>query len=205
MERLELLYDHYKESYALSKDAQSNRNKVFLCLIVTLLVNLLFAIDPLSIMHTITSWLKESHGVDMGLQSSIIQVFLWLILLYFSVRYIQLNCYIERQYKFIHKLESRIAESSSEVFDRESKNYLDSYPLALDFIHIIYTWIFPIVFEIAIIIKIIIEIRNASFGIPIVASCVICVCVFVVFLLYFCFLRKNELREKKTKTLTENN
>ena len=203
MDKLELLYDHYKDTYGLVKDAQSNRNKTFLFLNIALVINLLFVIEPTSVIIIATSWLKESHGVDIRLQVEIFQVFLWLILLYFTMRYVQVNCYIERQYRYIHQLEKSITDKSEIKIDRESENYLGDYPFVLKGVHIFYTWIFPILFGIAIAYKIIIEIRNSAFGIPVVFSCIIFLCCLVLFFLYFCFLHKTTKSDKKSKNIRE--
>jgi len=199
MDSMELLYDHYKESYGLSKEAQSNRNKAFMFLCIALAINLLFVFEPSSILLVLTSWLNESHGIDFSLQVEIIQVFLWLVLLYFTIRYIQLNCYIERQYKYIHQLESRISNISEVRIDRESENYLKSYPKVLDGIYVVYTWMFPILYVVATTFKIIVEIRASSIKAPIVISLLIYICCSILFVLYFCFLRKMELESRHTK------
>ena len=192
MDNLGLLHEHYKESFGLSRDAQSNRNKTFLLLNLALAISFLFVIEPASVLLIITSWLKESHGVDLGLQVGIVQVFLWLIVLYFTMKYIQLNCYIERQYKYISSLENKLTEVSGVKIDRESANYLKTYPIALDGIHIVYTWIFPILYEVAITFKILVEIKNSSWGVPIVIDCIIFLCCFALFCMYFYFLRKKK-------------
>ena len=46
MEKLDLYYDHYKETYALSKQAQTRRNKLFVLLCVFEALSFLVLIKP---------------------------------------------------------------------------------------------------------------------------------------------------------------
>lgn len=186
--KIEILSNHYNETYSLCKGAQTERNKMFLCVCFVLAIQFLFIIEPTSMITAFTSWLKEAYAVDFGFQAEVLQVLLWLVLLYCTMRYYQLNCYVERQYKYIHNLEKQMSEMSSLVVDRESKNYLDAYPKVLDAIHIIYTWLFPILFEVIIVAKIVSEIKNSIFGMPIIINCILFTCCFVLTILYLLFL-----------------
>ena len=87
---------------------------------------------------------SESHIV---LGSTILQTLLWVLVAYTLIRYVQHNTYIERQYAYIEELESSISKSlEGAKFDRESKNYLNEYPIVLDVIDIFYKWFAPILF-----------------------------------------------------------
>jgi hypothetical protein len=67
--------------------------------------------------------------------TAIIQTFIWVIAFYLFIRYFQTNIYIERHYSYIMQLEQDISkELQSNIFNRERKNYLQSYPLILDII-----------------------------------------------------------------------
>ena len=147
-EKLEWLHDHYKETYSLSKEAQKDRNKYFVFLCVSITCLLMFLIDTSAVEQTMAGWYMENistAGVSFHINT--IQSFVWVINLYLFIRYIQTNTYVERQYKYIENLEAEITKLSSIKFTRESKSYLESYPKVLDFIHIIYVWIYPLIPE----------------------------------------------------------
>ena len=98
MDKLDLLYDHYKNSYELSKQYQSDRNKLFIILTLIIALHFLFIIEPDSLLHSLYGWLNESFKINIAIEFSIIQSLLWFVLLYFTIRYYQVNTYIERQY-----------------------------------------------------------------------------------------------------------
>jgi hypothetical protein len=186
--KIEILNNHYNETYNLCKSAQSDRNKIFLCVVTILATQFLFIIEPMSTVKVLTSWLENAYGVNFAFQIEVLQALLWLMLLYCIMRYYQVNCYVERQYKYIHDLERDISGLLGLVVNRESGNYLDSYPEVLEGIHIIYTWIFPILFQIIIIAKIATEIRVSNIGLPFVINCVLFICCFILTILYLRFL-----------------
>jgi len=129
--------------------------------------------------------LKDTYNIDISNQINIIQNLLWFVLLYFTMRYYQSNIYIERQYKYIHKLEEDISKLSGIEFYRESKSYLTYYPLVLDFVHILYTWIFPLLFEVVIIARIIMEYLSYSYiKVSLIIDFAIFLCCFVLTVLY---------------------
>ncbi|MDR2408203.1 MAG: hypothetical protein LBE13_08840, partial [Bacteroidales bacterium] len=100
---------------------------------------------------------QEYFSLELPFQITVIQSFVWVIVLYLFMRYIQTNIYIERLYKYIKQLENRIEEQAEVIFNRESKSYEVKYPLILNIIHIIYVWIFPIMSILIITLKIYFE------------------------------------------------
>lgn len=87
---------------------------------------------------------QEYFSLDLPFQITVIQSFVWVLVLYLFMRYIQTNIYIERLYKYIEQIENEIEKQVEIMFNRESKNYENEYPLVLNIIHIIYVWLFPI-------------------------------------------------------------
>lgn len=201
MDKSELLYDHYKETYTNIKENLNQRNRFFIMLFVIMTLQFLFAISPQSIASLITTIIQNSYSVDISGQIEIIQCLLWLILLYFTMRYYQSTVYIERQYNFIHSLEADIATLMDIKFDRESGDYLKNYPKMNDMIDILYKWIFPIIYCMVISSKIVSEIQNSPFGFPIIFDMVIFVCCFILTILYLVFLHnKKEPLTKEEET-----
>lgn len=196
MDTLELLYDHYKESCELSRKSQTERNKLFIILAFIITLQFLFTLDPDSLLQALSNWLAESFNVNITVEFSIIQSLLWFVLLYFTIRYYQVNTYIERQYNFIHELEESISCLSNYKFGRESFNYLSKYPLLLDFISIIYRVIFPALYLIILTIKIVYEIYAHTPCFALILDIVLALCCFVLTILYLSFLHKHYIIQK---------
>jgi hypothetical protein len=131
-----------------------------LCISITLLF--CFYLDPIGVFEAIYEMLKGNFSLELPFKSTIIQSFVWVMVLYFFIRYFQANIYIERQYKYLKELEDTISQNYKIKFDRESKNYEDNYPKILSLIHIIYVWFFPILSIFIIALKILFEVKNIS-------------------------------------------
>jgi hypothetical protein len=156
MSETELLYDHYKDTCDNNRQDCGSRNKMFIGVCVCVAALFLLVVDSGGAVSTLSSWLQSQHGITLGISISVIQTLIWVLLLYLSIRYFQLNMGIERQYGYIRKLEKRLGKSGLAV-NREGEGYLDGYPKILDAVHIIYTWVFPIMLILSIITKIVFE------------------------------------------------
>lgn len=133
MEALEMLYDHYKETFSLSKQAQARRNKSFivLCALEAFLFFLL--IRPEKAFKLILEGINKELDMTLQLSNTIIQTLLWLLIAYVMIRYIQDVLYIERQYIYLDSLEKEISNLSSiDIFMREGTNYQKDYPMVLN-------------------------------------------------------------------------
>ena len=125
---------------------------------------------------------SESHIV---LGSTILQTLLWVLVAYTLIRYVQHNTYIERQYAYIEELESSISKSlEGAKFDRESKNYLNEYPIVLDVIDIFYKWFAPILFITINISRIVIEWKERGIRLATICDSAICSLIIIVSLFY---------------------
>ena len=186
MSELEILYDHYKDTYSLSKQAQDKRNKYFLFICIIEFTLFFFVFRPNETTSILLGLLSNISNTHIALSVQVLQCFLWVILVYFSIRYCQSNLYEENQYKYLERLEIEISSKLSDFnLNRESGNYLDKYPKALDFIHIFYTWVFPVLYVIINFIKISSEwIFKQNVVISIIDS-VFCIFCFILMYLYF--------------------
>lgn len=147
MEALEMLYDHYKETFSLSKQAQARRNKSFivLCALEAFLFFLL--IRPEKAFKLILEGINKELDMTLQLSNTIIQTLLWLLIAYVMIRYIQDVLYIERQYIYLDSLEKEISNLSSiDIFMRKRTNYQKDYPMVLNFIDLFYKMLMPIFF-----------------------------------------------------------
>lgn len=145
MNGIEILYDHYKESNLLSQNAQKQRNKLFKYLCLAILFNLIFLIYPDEIIDILNQFLNNNYSITISIAYIIIQSSCWILITYLLTQYLHKNIYIERQYSYLKSLEEEIGnELKTKVFNRESDNYLNNYPLILNVLDFFYKWFLPI-------------------------------------------------------------
>lgn len=148
MESIEILYDHYKETFGLSKEAQVRRNKNFVILCVLEALSFLMLIKPEKAFEIIANGINSELDLTLSLGNSIIQTLIWILIAYVLIRYVQDMMYIERQYGYMDKLEKHISASVEyhNLFSREGDHYKESYPMVLNFIDLFYKMLMPILF-----------------------------------------------------------
>ena len=198
MNELELLYDHYKETYELSKKEQKlrNRNFVILCLLEALSFLVLLNAEKAYDVFQLIINIKTENPIELG--DSILSALLWVLVLYVSIRYCQNTIYVERQYKYIHKLEERISEKITD-FNREGFNYLSNRPFVLKFIHTFYTWISPLFFIIVNSTRLLLEIKTLGFGFYLFFDVPICILILILSVSYMFFINRNTKEDKSKK------
>ena len=155
MEKIDIQYDHYKETFKIIRDNEKERNKLFIIVIIHVLVIFLFMVKPNEIYQTINEFSKNyiQNGLYFGINA--IEIFIWISTLYFSTRYFQININIDRKYIYLHNLEEQLSKSLKLEFNRESKAYEEEYPILLNIIYWTYRYIFPILYILFLIIGLI--------------------------------------------------
>lgn len=183
MNKIDIQYDHYKETFKIIKDNEKERNKLFIIVIIHVLILFLFIIKPNSIYQTINEFSKRyiENGLYFGINS--IETFMWISTLYFSVRYFQININIDRKYTYLHKLEEQLSNVLKVEFNRESGAYETEYPILLNIIYWTYRYIFPTIYSIFLIIRIIISYKLFNI-LEIVICIVISILLIIINILY---------------------
>lgn len=149
MDTIDVLYDHYKETFSLSKEAQVRRNKSFIVLCILEAISFLLLVKPEQTYELILNGINKELDVAVQLSYTIIQTLLWLIIAYVMIRYIQDMLYVERQYIYLETLEKQISLAVSiNVFKREGENYQKDYPMVLNFIDLFYKMLMPLFFTV---------------------------------------------------------
>lgn len=184
MDSLELLYDHYKDTFQLIKENEVTRNKMFIYFIVLLSVLYLLAIEPDSLHSSINSWIDTNIGTSIDFGISIIESFIWIVLLYFTIRYFQIIMYINRQYDYLHTLEGQINQIVDFNFNREGAGYLNEYPVILNIIYYMYTLIFPLMYISIVAYKIINSILSGAGDLSIILNFSIALIIIVLCILF---------------------
>ena len=128
--RFTALHAHYNDTFANIKESIRLRGKLTALILLVLVFLALYTFWPSDAITAFseisTQRLGFSVDVDVGFLGSII----WFALLGIVVRYTQVVVYIERQYKYIHKVEEELHEhfGNGIAFTREGKSYLKDYP-----------------------------------------------------------------------------
>lgn len=158
MDKINIAYDHYKDTFTLQRENEQTRNILFLLLCLSLLVLMLMSIFPNNIYQNIKELALNNWGMSIEIELSIIEIFNWFIVVYLTIRYYQLNANIEKNYIYIHKIEKDLEKKHKLSIYREGRNYLKHYPLFLNFSYFFYKYFFPIVFTVCITIKFVLNI-----------------------------------------------
>ena len=187
MDTLDVLYDHYKETFNLSKEAQSRRNKSFLVLCILEAFSFLVLIRPEKAFELILDGINAELDMTLQVSNTIVQTMLWLLITYVMIRYIQDMLYVERQYVYLNKLEKAISNSMTiNIFSREGDNYVHNYPMVLNIIDLFYKMLMPIFFLIINVVRIYEEwlIEN-DITIALVCDTVLCIVISIIIWFYF--------------------
>ena len=187
MDTLEVLYDHYKETFSLSKEAQSRRNKSFLTLCILEAFSFFILIRPEKAFELILDGINAELDRSLQISNTIMQTLLWLLIAYVMIRYIQDMLYVERQYIYLDKLEKAISNKMVvDIFTREGDHYLHNYPMVLNFIDLFYKMLMPIFFGVINIVRICKEWESVSVvTIAVIVDTVLCIAILIITWFYF--------------------
>lgn len=146
--QLEILHDHYKETFARVREGERSRDRLFLWVIA------LFALLVLEIGYP--SEFSGSVGKvgvlggELDLTALPLPALLnatWVLMLAVVLRYCQTTIWVNRQYPYVHSLEDVISPElgGGNIYRREGEVYLENYPMLLDVAWIAYVVVFPLI------------------------------------------------------------
>lgn len=183
---IDLYYDHYKETYQLSKAAQLRRNKEFIIVCILEAISFLMIGNKDFVIELFKAVALKELRTTITFNIAILQSLSWIFIAYFWVRYIQDTLYVERQYNYLNKLERKIEEFlGKDNFNREGEYYLHEYPIILNLIDLFYKMFIPILFTIINIGHILSELQDE--GLSIAFACDIFTCLIIFILTWFYF------------------
>jgi len=151
-DNLQILYDHYKDTYSLIERNIAQRDRDFIWAILLVAVAFALTVNPGTVIEAIQGIGKEQLKIDVKptyyvLNSSILFISVWFWIKYFqaNLRQETLYEYIHKIYEYIHKIEDKLSKMAPQVeLQREGKVYLQSYPILKTLIHIFYTVVVPL-------------------------------------------------------------
>lgn len=146
--RIDVLHDHFKETFGRQREVERSRDRHFLWVIV------LFAVLSVAIAYPAQFTGSMQTVSLLGVDISLVQLplaalvnALWVLTFAVTLRYCQVSIFIDRQYAYIHSLEEEISPlvGGGDLYRREGDVYLRGYPLLFNAAFYAYTVIFPIV------------------------------------------------------------
>lgn len=192
-EKLKLLHEHYKDTFAHTQTALRQRDRLFLYLLMIITIMLVQHVAPTETVGALNEVIKEKLGLTKAVDITVIGSVVWFLVLGISIRYFQAVVYIERMYDYLHALEDQIAaEFTSPAFTREGKFYSTDYPWFSRWVGTLYTIILPALFVIVVGVKIYGEWGQPTWSAPLVFNCVCSVAVFLSTGLYLALVHANK-------------
>ena len=143
---VEILHDHYKDSFFHIREREKQRDRLFIVLIA--LIGFLFIVvrypDSLRLIFGDINALGTKLNLGELPVAAILSA-TWTFLLALTVRYCQSSINVERQYSYLHGLELKISSAlgDPDAYCREGKAYLDNYPVFSGWTWLFYTSMFP--------------------------------------------------------------
>lgn len=162
-ENLALLHDHYKESFSLIRDRESQRDKLFLSLLLFYGLMIVEVQYPANVHGVLGSLTIAGNKVNLQLLPlSLLLSASWVFLAAYILKYCQVTTAVERQYKYLHMLEDRISSllGDDEVYRREGRAYMSKYPRLLNWAWIAYTFLFPAALILATVVLYVVELTE---------------------------------------------
>ncbi|MCG8605328.1 hypothetical protein MJD09_10050 [bacterium] len=146
--KLNILHDHYKESFSYIRQREKQRDRLFL-IIIALLGLLGFQIlYPTGLAETIEKITIGGAELEIAaLPLSAVLSTVWTFTLAIVLRYCSATINVERQYKYLHSLEETIADilGKDGVYQREGRRYKENYPIFSKWAWFFYTILFPLI------------------------------------------------------------
>lgn len=149
---LEILHDHYKETFARIRQAEASRDRLFLALIGTFALLIVEIGYPATVGNTLGTLNILGGAINLGaLPLAALLNATWVLTLTVGLRYCQTSVLVNRQYPYLHLLEDTISKyvGGGDLYQREGKVYLRGYPLLLNVAWLAYGFFFPIIVMLA--------------------------------------------------------
>ncbi|USN96813.1 MAG: hypothetical protein H6797_01250 [Candidatus Nomurabacteria bacterium] len=197
--KLSVLSEHYNNTVDGFKKLGKSREWNFTAILLLLVVMAFQYVSPDQSESVLTQLVQKQLGVDVSISIRVIGSLVWFALLYVAIRYFQSVINIEKQYNYTHQLEKELAKSyKGKAFTREGKAYLNNYAIFSDWVHIVYWYIFPALFLLAITAKIAGEwLVDASNLTSVLLNTLIYVSLFLSTILYVYSLHKTKKNTEK--------
>ncbi len=141
-EKLNLYYDHYKDTFTQIKENLKKRDKLTLLMLILMAVQVLFVITPEESAIMAQEIVLTQFNVN-SISFVIIDLVCLASLVYTVLGYYQICLNIEKNYIYLHNIEFDLSQLSELKIDREGGFYLANYPFISNMAHVFYAYILP--------------------------------------------------------------
>lgn len=143
--KFHILHQHYQDTLAAHQQHISARDRFFFLVLATVGIMLFQMAFPQAASNAFAQFIAKKFEIGQEINTSFVSALIWFFLLALTIRYFQIVVNIERQYGYIHHLESLLSKHyDGKAFTREGKHYLSKYPSFSNWAHCLYTWVFPL-------------------------------------------------------------
>ena len=195
--KLEIYYDHYKDTFQQQVRYIENRNRYFFISLV--LVGLLFVLitDPSTVNNAANGFAQKNVSEKFVFDFGYVNHFILFGLLCVLILYFQVNLTIEKHYEYLWKLENDLTDALQSLsITREGKFYLKVKPTFLKWVSKIYKFFYPISIIFAIVVKLLLVIQGQSFkSLSFWVDLVLCLIIIAITSLY-CYWQNIERKKK---------
>lgn len=146
--RLDVLHDHYKETFSRIRETEASRNRLLIWVIVAFGVLAVEVAYPAEFDGSFESLSVIGTQVALGgLPRAVLLSATWVLATTLALRYCQTSITVERQYPYLHRLEDEISPmlGGFPFYCREGKFYLEEYPPLLNVVFFGYVVLLPAV------------------------------------------------------------
>lgn len=146
-EKLQLLHDHYKDTFTLIRDRERQRDRLFLVVLG------LYGVIAVAVLFSVSFSAALKNAEVAGVKADLSTLpagallgALWAFSLAMTLRYCQSSIVVERQYGYLHTLEAQISKElgGGGLYQREGQAYLERYPAFSTWAWVSYTYVFPL-------------------------------------------------------------
>ncbi|WP_455809196.1 hypothetical protein [Clostridium butyricum] len=148
------LYDHYKDTITYLKKDIDKRDKITRYLFLVLILYSLTEFKQIDSSSVFNDLCKKYLGISLNINYVLITTIILFCIFTCTIKYFQMCMNIEKQYSYIHKIESDLNHICGQnLISREGYSYLEDYPLFSAFLHRIYMFFLPLALVILMFVK----------------------------------------------------
>ncbi|MDB4963969.1 MAG: hypothetical protein JWP01_3968 [Myxococcales bacterium] len=201
-QRLAVLTDHHKETFAHVRDYIRDRNRLFVYALVAVVALGFRAADAAESNRVLQLLAQRLAGEKIQLDAGFVTAFLWFVLFAIVLRYFQAALHVNRQYEHLAAIEDEIEKIvGGGVLSREGKGYAERYKQFSTWSWRVYAWGFPLSLLGAACSNVILDARNVdSVSISLVVSGLFALATIGITVLYL-FAMKEKAPEKAQSRL----
>lgn len=186
-EKFASLNSHYNDTQRIAEKMVKTRDIYFFSIVGIIIIFAFQIFSPVESGGLLNEVFKSQLQVQSSINPAYITSVLWFCLLAVSARYFQTVINLEKQYNYIHELESLLSgEFNGRAYTREGKAYLENYSIFSEWMHIVYRYIFPVLLIAVVLFKIwnetqLKDVSAIALGLNIIicASLVISTCLYI--------------------------